>query len=95
MGLSFFGSSYFKNSLFLALLSASLFSEIRSVVALNGFAVAFSGIVPWSDNDELPPAWLYNNEPLPYLTPKNPIDVALKCMKMWNERKGNPLGNGM
>ncbi|MEK4130099.1 acyl-CoA thioesterase/bile acid-CoA:amino acid N-acyltransferase family protein [Solibacillus sp. FSL W8-0474] len=76
----------------LALLSASLFSEIRSVVALNGFAVAFSGIVPWSDKDELPPAWLYNNEPLPYLSPKNPIDVALKCMKMWNERKGNPFG---
>ncbi|MEK4627794.1 acyl-CoA thioesterase/bile acid-CoA:amino acid N-acyltransferase family protein [Solibacillus sp. FSL R7-0682] len=76
----------------LSLLSASLFPELRAAVALNGFAVAFSGIVPWTDEKTLPPAWLYQDKPLPYLSPENPIAVALSCKDMWNERRGNPLG---
>lgn len=76
----------------LSLLAASLFSEIRAVVALNGFAVPFSGIVPWTDDDFLPPAWLYEGNPLPYLSPNNPIEVALACKDMWNKKIGNPLG---
>lgn len=76
----------------LALLAASLFSDIRAVVALNGFAVPFSAIVPWTDDEFLPPAWQYKGKPLPYLSPNNPVEVALACKEMWNEKKGNPLG---
>jgi dienelactone hydrolase len=76
----------------LALLTGSLFEDIRAVVALNGFAVPFAGIVPWTDDEFLPPAWTYNGEPIPYLRPENPVEVALQCKEMWKNGKGNPLG---
>lgn len=76
----------------LALLSASLFPDIKAAVALNGFAVSFSGIVPWSTNESLPPAWTYEGRALPYASPINPVEVAVKCQEMWERRAGNPFG---
>ncbi len=76
----------------LALLTGSLFKDIRAVVALNGFAVPFAGIVPWTNDEFLPPAWTFNDEPIPYLRPENPVEVALQCKEMWMNGKGNPLG---
>ena len=75
----------------LALLSASLFPDIKAVVSLNGSAIAFSGIVPWTDEEFLPPAWIYNGKAFPYASPKNPIDVALECLEMQKNGQGNPL----
>ncbi|KYD05910.1 hypothetical protein B4102_3083 [Heyndrickxia sporothermodurans] len=74
----------------LALWSASLFPDIKATVSLNGSAVSFSGIVPWSDDANLPPAWTYKNKPLPYASKKNPVEVALKCKQMWYKNQ-NPL----
>lgn len=74
----------------LALWSACLYPDIKAVVSLNGSAVSFSGIVPWSDDANLPPAWTYNNNPLPYASQRNPIEMALKCKQMW-ESNQNPL----
>ena len=76
----------------LALLTGSLYENIRAVVALNGFAVPFAGIVPWTDDEFLPPAWTLGGEPIPYLRPENPVEVALQCKEMWMKGKGNPLG---
>lgn len=75
----------------LALLSASLFQDIKAVVSLNGSAILFSGIVPWSDEETLPPAWVYKGEPFPYASAQNPTKIALECLEMYKERKGNPL----
>lgn len=74
----------------LALWSASLFPEINAVVSLNGSAISFCGIVPWSDDANLPPAWTFENIPLPYASSKNPVEVALECKRMW-EKNENPL----
>ena len=76
----------------LALLTGSLFKDIHAVVALNGFAVPFAGIVPWTDDEFLPPAWTMDGELIPYLRPKNPVEIALQCKEMWKNGKGNPLG---
>jgi len=76
----------------IALLTGSLFKDIRAVVALNGFAAPFAGIVPWTDDEFLPPAWTLNGEPIPYLRPENPVEVAFQCKEMWMKGKGNPLG---
>jgi dienelactone hydrolase len=76
----------------LALLSASFFSDIKAVVSLNGSAVSLSGIVPWSDNKTLPPAWTFKGEALPFASPSNPVKVALECKEMWEIRQGNPYG---
>lgn len=75
----------------LALWSATLFPEIIATVSLNGSAVSFCGIVPWTEEPTLPPAWTYQGQPLPYLQPDNPIELALECKEMWVNRKGNPL----
>ncbi len=76
----------------LALLTGSLYEDIRAVVALNGFAIPFAGIVPWTEDEFLPPAWTQDGEPIPYLRPENPVEVALQCKEMWKTGKGNPLG---
>ncbi|ANA78740.1 acyl-CoA thioesterase/bile acid-CoA:amino acid N-acyltransferase family protein [Paenibacillus glucanolyticus] len=75
----------------LALWSAALFPEITAVVSLNGSAVSFSGIVPWSNDPTLPPAWTYQGQPLPYLQPDNPVQLANECKEMWISQKGNPF----
>ncbi|MBO0992774.1 acyl-CoA thioesterase/BAAT N-terminal domain-containing protein [Bacillus sp. SD088] len=73
-----------------ALLSGTLFQQIKAVVALNGWAVSFAGIVPWSDAETLPPSWTYNGKPIPYATPNNPKAVALECLRMFKANEGNP-----
>lgn len=75
----------------LALLSASLYSDINAVVTLSGSAISFSGIVPWSDEEKLPPAWTHNGNPIPYATSKNPINTAIECRRLWKNKAGNPL----
>ncbi|WP_342539578.1 acyl-CoA thioesterase/bile acid-CoA:amino acid N-acyltransferase family protein [Heyndrickxia sp. FSL K6-6286] len=75
----------------LALLTASYFQEIKAVVSLNGSAISFSGIVPWSEDEKLPPAWTYKGIPIPYASPKNPINVALECIEMRQKGVGDPL----
>lgn len=75
----------------LALLTASFFQEIKAVVSLNGSAISFSGIVPWSEDEKLPPAWTYKGIPIPYASPKNPINVALECIEMRQKGVGDPL----
>ncbi|MGE8205686.1 acyl-CoA thioesterase/bile acid-CoA:amino acid N-acyltransferase family protein [Heyndrickxia sp. NPDC080065] len=74
----------------LALWSASLFPEIKAAVSMNGSPISFAGIVPWSNDLILPPAWTFKNNPLPYASPTNPVDVALECKQMWNNNE-NPL----
>lgn len=75
----------------LALWSATLFPDIIAAVSLNGSAVSFCGIVPWTEEPTLPPAWTYQGQSLPYLQPDNPIKLALECKEMWVNRRGNPL----
>lgn len=69
----------------LALWSAALFPDIKAVVALNSSPVTFAGIVPWSDEPTLPPAWVYKGDALPYCTRENPVDVALECKKLYQQ----------
>jgi dienelactone hydrolase len=75
----------------LALLAASIYSDIKAVVSLSGSAIAFSGIVPWSEEETLPPSWVYEDKPIPYASPINPVDVAMECRDMWQKREGDPL----
>ncbi|GAB6926469.1 acyl-CoA thioesterase/bile acid-CoA:amino acid N-acyltransferase family protein [Paenibacillus sp. JCM 10914] len=75
----------------LALWSAVLFSDITATVSLNGSAVSFCGIAPWTDQPILPPAWIYEGQPLPYLRRDNPVDLALSCKQMWGSKQGNPF----
>ena len=72
-------------------MTASYFQEIKAVVSLNGSAISFSGIVPWSEDEKLPPAWTYKGIPIPYASPKNPINVALECIEMRQKGVGDPL----
>ncbi|RLQ96232.1 acyl-CoA thioesterase/bile acid-CoA:amino acid N-acyltransferase family protein [Falsibacillus albus] len=74
----------------LVLWSAHKYHSIKAAVSLNGSAVSFAGIVPWTEQKELPPAWMFNGHPLPYASPTNPIDAALHCLAEWKEGK-NPL----
>lgn len=74
----------------LALLSGCYFSEIKSVVSLNGSSIALSGIVPWSDEETLPPSWIYKGEAIPYASPINPTKIALECKEMWGKKIGYP-----
>ncbi|MFB7142180.1 acyl-CoA thioesterase/bile acid-CoA:amino acid N-acyltransferase family protein [Gottfriedia sp. NPDC056225] len=76
----------------LALLAGCYFSDIKAVVSLNGSAVSLSGIVPWSEDDTLPPSWTYNGNPIPYASPINPKKIAVECREMWLNREGNPFG---
>jgi dienelactone hydrolase len=66
----------------LALLSGSFFHQIKAVVSLSGGALSFAGIVPWSEEETLPPAWTFQQKPIPYAAPKNPVDIALECLRM-------------
>ncbi|WP_433750481.1 acyl-CoA thioesterase/bile acid-CoA:amino acid N-acyltransferase family protein [Falsibacillus pallidus] len=75
----------------LALLSASFFHDIKAVVSLNGSSILFSGIVPWTEEETLPPAWLYKGEPVPYAAPFNPIQAAMECRAMAQNRTGDPI----
>ncbi|RDI45562.1 acyl-CoA thioesterase/bile acid-CoA:amino acid N-acyltransferase family protein [Falsibacillus pallidus] len=75
----------------LALLSASLFHDIKAVVSLNGSSILFSGIVSWTEEQTLPPAWTYKGEPLPYATPCNPVKAALECREMSQKKTGDPI----
>lgn len=74
----------------LALLAASYFSEMKAAVSLNGSGVAFAGIVPWSEEPILPPAWTYEGRALPFANPKNPIPVAKECLRRFKNGE-NPL----
>lgn len=74
----------------LALWSAVLFDEITAAVSLNGSAVSFAGIVPWSEERTLPPAWNFRGQALPYASKENPVEVASYCRARWM-KGGNPL----
>lgn len=69
----------------LALWSAVLFDEIKTAVSLNGSAISFAGIVPWTDASTLPPAWTYKGEALPYALPDNPVETALYCKSLYQK----------
>ncbi len=75
----------------IALWSAVLFDEIKAVVSMNGSGIAFSGIVPWTDDLKLPPAWLYKGKPLPYASPNNPVHVALSCKELYLKGENGAL----
>lgn len=75
----------------LALLSGAYFNNIKAVVCLSGVALSFAGIVPWSDAKTLPPSWTYENKPIPYATPENPVEVALECLRMFKSGEGGPF----
>jgi pimeloyl-ACP methyl ester carboxylesterase len=75
----------------LALLAGSLFEKIKAVVSLSGSAISFAGIVPWSADPFLPPSWTYKGLPIPYATPENPVEIALKCKRMQMNGEGGPL----
>ncbi|WP_078394880.1 acyl-CoA thioesterase/bile acid-CoA:amino acid N-acyltransferase family protein [Shouchella patagoniensis] len=75
----------------IALWSAVLFDEVKAVVSMNGSGIAFSGIVPWTDDLKLPPAWLYKGESLPYASPNNPVHVALSCKALYQKGKNGAL----
>lgn len=73
-----------------ALWSSVYVDDVAACVALNGMRYSMSAIVPWSSDECLPPAWLYNGQTLPYLTPKNPVETALLCKRLFSEGK-NPF----
>lgn len=66
-----------------ALWSAVLFDKIKAAVSLNGSAISFAGIVPWTDTLALPPAWTYRGEALPYASPVNPVETARHCKSLY------------
>ena len=55
----------------LALLSASLFSEIKSVVCVASWGIIFHGIQA-RGSAKLPAAWTYRGQPVPYASEDNP-----------------------
>ena len=74
----------------LALLAASRFPEITAVVSLHGSSVSMSGIVPWSTDEPLPPAWTYEGKAVPYARPTNSPEVAMECLRL-RKLGENPL----
>ncbi|GKV56130.1 acyl-CoA thioesterase [Sporosarcina sp. NCCP-2222] len=74
----------------LALLAAVHFKEIKAVVALNGSPVALCGIVPWTDEAELPPAWTFEGKPISYARRDNSVEIAKTCSAL-REAGKNPL----
>ncbi|MFS0788360.1 acyl-CoA thioesterase/bile acid-CoA:amino acid N-acyltransferase family protein [Shouchella sp. 1P09AA] len=73
-----------------ALWSSVYVDDLAACVALNGMRYSMAGIVPWSSDKRLPPAWVYNGQTLPYLTPENPVEAALLCKQLFSEGK-NPF----
>ncbi|QTD40484.1 acyl-CoA thioester hydrolase/BAAT C-terminal domain-containing protein [Sporosarcina sp. Te-1] len=74
----------------LALLAAVHFKEIKAVVALNGSPVVFCGIEPWTDRDELLPAWTFRGKPITYARRDNSVEIAKTCRSLRNAGE-NPL----
>lgn len=66
----------------LALLAGSLFKEIKAVVSLHGSPMVFSGIVPWSEDESLPPSWTFGGRPISYARPDNSAKIAIECLEM-------------
>lgn len=75
----------------IALWSAVLFVEVKAVVSINGSGIAFSGIVPWTDDLKLPPAWVYKGKALPYASPINPVHVAHSCKALYVKGENGAL----
>ncbi|RQW18805.1 hypothetical protein EH196_17740 [Bacillus sp. C1-1] len=67
----------------LALWSSIHVAQISACVSLNGMRYSMAGIVPWSEEQCLPPAWKYHGVPLPYLTPLNPKKIAMACKELF------------
>lgn len=74
----------------LALLAATYFKDITAVVSLSGPPVVCCGIVPWTDQKELPPAWTYRGKAIPYARPDNSVEVSNTCQAM-RQAGENPL----
>jgi GrpB-like predicted nucleotidyltransferase (UPF0157 family)/dienelactone hydrolase len=74
----------------LSLLAAAHFEEIKAVVSLSGSPVVCCGIVPWTEQKELPPAWTYKGKAIPYARPDNSVEVSNKCLSM-RKAGENPL----
>lgn len=66
----------------LALLAATYFEDITAVVSLSGPPVVCCGIVPWTEQKELPPAWTYKGKAIPYARPDNSVEVSNACRAM-------------
>ena len=66
----------------LALLTASLFPEIRAAVSLNGSAIAFHGLMPADEYEVPPPAWTYQGAPIPYASQVKPVDLIVQHREM-------------
>ncbi|WP_060203111.1 acyl-CoA thioesterase/bile acid-CoA:amino acid N-acyltransferase family protein [Sporosarcina koreensis] len=74
----------------LALLAATYFEDITAVVSLSGPPVVCCGIVPWTEQKELPPAWTFRGKAIPYARPDNSVEVSNACRAM-RQAGENPL----
>lgn len=74
----------------LALLAATHFEDIKAVVSLSGSPVVCCGIVPWTEQKELPPSWTYRGKAIPYARPDNSIEISNTCLAM-RKAGENPL----
>ncbi|WHT48485.1 acyl-CoA thioester hydrolase/BAAT C-terminal domain-containing protein [Sporosarcina thermotolerans] len=66
----------------LALLAATYFEDIKAVVSLSGSPVVCCGIVPWTNQKELPPSWTYEGKAIPYARPDNSVEISNTCRTM-------------
>ncbi|MFS0690167.1 acyl-CoA thioester hydrolase/BAAT C-terminal domain-containing protein [Sporosarcina sp. 179-K 8C2 HS] len=74
----------------LALLAATHFEDIKAVVSLSGSPVVFCGIVPWTEQKELPPSWTYKGKAIPYARPDSSVEISNRCLAM-RKAGENPL----
>lgn len=74
----------------LALLAATYFKDIKAVVSLSGSPVVCCGIVPWTEQKELPASWTFDGKPIPYARPDNSIEISNTCRSMQKAGE-NPL----
>ncbi|MDW0118798.1 acyl-CoA thioesterase/bile acid-CoA:amino acid N-acyltransferase family protein [Sporosarcina thermotolerans] len=74
----------------LALLAATYFEDIKAVVSLSGSPVVCCGIVPWTNQKELPPSWTYEGKAIPYARPDNSVEISNTCRTM-RQAGENPL----
>ncbi|MCG7343645.1 acyl-CoA thioesterase/BAAT N-terminal domain-containing protein [Sporosarcina sp. ACRSL] len=74
----------------LALVVATHFKDITAVVSLSGSPVVCCGIVPWTDQKELPPSWTYKGKAIPYARPDNSVEISNRCLAM-RKAGENPL----
>ena len=74
----------------LALLAAAHFEDIKAVVSLSGSPVVFCGIVPWTEQKELPPSWTYKGKAIPFARPDNSVEISNRCLAM-RKAGENPL----